>query len=71
MDLVDNSMNKIEDDLQSSCIHSMVDDYIDVSYGEKSIKITYCEKCFIDSSKIKLRGSNLTISSNSVCTTSR
>ena len=43
MDLVDNSMNKFEDDLQSSCVHSMIDDYIDVSYGEKSIKITYCE----------------------------
>ena len=71
MDLVDNSINKIEDDLQSSCIHSMVDDYIDVSYGEKSIKITYCEKCFIDSSKINLCRSNLSISSNSVCTTSR
>jgi hypothetical protein len=71
MDLVDNSMNKIEDDLQSSCIHSIVDDYIDVSYGEKSIKITYCEKCFIDSSKVKLRRSNLSIPSNSVCTTSR
>ena len=71
MDLVDNSMNKFEDDLQSSCVHSMVDDYIDVSYGEKSIKITYCEKCLIDSSEIKLRRSNLTIPSNSVCTTSR
>lgn len=71
MDLVDNSMNKFEDDLQSSCVHSMIDDYIDVSYGEKSIKITYCEKCFIDSSKIKLRRSDLSIPSKSVCTTSR
>jgi len=77
MDLVDNSMNKIEDYLQHgnpSCIHSIVDDYMDVSYGEKSIKITYCEKCLIDESEIiknLRRRTNLSVSSNRICTTSR
>ena len=77
MDLVDNSMNENKNYLQHSdpcCIHSMVDDYMDVSYGEKSIKITYCEKCLIDESEIikNLRSrTNLTVSSNRICTTSR
>ena len=71
MDLVDTSMNEIQINFDPCCIHSMVDDYIDVSYGEKSIKITYCEKCLMDSSKINLGGSDLTVPSNSVCPTSR
>lgn len=74
MDLLDNSMNETKNYLQcidTSCTHSIVDDYIDVSYGEKSIKITYCEICLMDTSNIELSRSDLPISSNSVCPTSR
>lgn len=70
MDLVDISMNKTENNSQSNCVHSIIDDYIDVSYGEKSIKINYCEKCLLDSSQIQLCRSNLSVSSNSVSATS-
>jgi hypothetical protein len=69
MDLLDNSMNNI-----TICQHSFIKDYIDVDYGEKSICIYYCEKCLVDQSVIMNHlnsRSNLSISSNSVCTTSR
>lgn len=70
MDLLDNSMNCNS----IPCNHSIINDYIDVDYGEKSLRISYCEKCLKDESEImnNLRSrTNLSVSSNSICTTSR
>jgi len=54
--------------LRENCIHSMIDDYIDVDYGERSIQISYCESCMLDTSQ--LSRTDLTVSTCGVCTTS-
>lgn len=71
MELLDDSMNVMSTNVMSTtefqkkCVHSFITDYIDVDYGEKSIRICYCEKCLLDG------GTNLTISTDGVGTTSR
>jgi hypothetical protein len=71
MDLLDNSMNTIKSETLI-CHHSIIDDYIDLDYGEKSLRISYCEKCLLDVSVIRqLCGTNLSVSSSSICTASR
>jgi hypothetical protein len=55
--------------LQENCLHSIVDDYIDVDYGERSIQISYCENCMLDISQLDSR-TDLTVSTSGVCTTS-
>ena len=76
MDLLDNSMNDFNKNDQNKksddCNHSIIDDYIDLDYGEKSQRIFYCEKCLLDETTIKkLNRTNLSISTSSVCTTCR
>ena len=69
MELLDDSMNVMSTNVMSTtecqkkCHHSFITDYIDVDYGEKSIRICYCEKCFLDRT-------NLTISTDGIGTTS-
>jgi hypothetical protein len=53
--------------LQDNCIHSIVDDYIDVDYGEMSIQISYCENCMLDISQ--LNRTDLTVSTCGICST--
>jgi len=55
--------------LKKWCKHSMTTDDIDVDFGERSIRICYCEKCFLHEEQLLTR-TNLTISTNSICTTS-
>ena len=69
MELLDDSTNEMStnvmstNECQKKCDHSFITDYIDVDYGEKSIRICYCEKCFLDRT-------NLTVTTNSIRTTS-
>ena len=68
MELLDSSMNEctiLEADC-STCDHSFVEDYIDLDYGEKSVKIRYCEKCLCTLCAI-----DLPITTHGVSTTSR
>jgi len=54
--------------LRDNCIHSIIDDYIDVDYGERSVQISYCENCMLDVSQLESR-TDLTVSTCCVCTT--
>ena len=42
--------NSIIQYLKHNCRHSIVNDDIDIDYGEKSICISYCEHCFLNES---------------------
>ena len=54
--------------LKKWCKHSMTTDDIDMDYGERTMRICFCEKCFLQEEQ--LCGTNLTVTSNSVSTTS-
>lgn len=60
--------DKIIEYLKKWCIHSMTTDDIDVDFGERSIRICYCEKCFLHEEQ--LRGTNLSVSPIRIRTTS-
>ena len=54
--------------LKKWCIHSIITDDIDLDYGEKTLRISYCEKCFLH--ETQLCGTDLTITTNRIRTTS-
>lgn len=55
--------------LNKWCVHSMTTDDIDVDYGERSIRICFCEKCFLHEEQ--LTRTNLSVTTNCVSTTTR
>ncbi len=44
--------DSIIDYLRKNCLHSIIMDDIDVEYGERSIRIVYCEKCLLDANQL-------------------
>ena len=63
-----NIINSIIKYLKKNCQHTMTTDDIDVDYGERTIRICYCEKCFLHEEQ--LSGTDLPITTGSISTTS-
>ena len=61
-------VDSINEYLRKNCRHSMTTDDIDIDYGEKTMRICYCEKCFLHEEQ--LIRTDLTITTSSISTTS-